>query len=58
LSNRKWKTKFFFVSGFWVGNPVKVGRDPFPPYTGEMGRLHPKGTLLFITSLVYSIILI
>ena len=29
--------EFFFVSGFWAGNPIKVGRDPFPPYTGEMG---------------------
>ena len=50
--------KFFFVSGFWAGNPIKVGRDPFPPYTGEMGNLCPEGMLLFIacfTSFVVSI---
>ena len=33
-SDRKWKTEYIFVSGFWAGNPVDVGRDPFPPYTG------------------------
>ena len=26
-SDRNWKTEFFFVSGFWAGNPVDVGRD-------------------------------
>ena len=30
-SNRNWKTEFFFVSGFWAGNPVDVGRDTFAP---------------------------
>ena len=39
--------KFFFVSRFWAGNLVKVGRDPFPPYIGEMGDLHPEGMILF-----------
>ena len=34
--------RVFFVSGFWAKNPVEVGRDPFPPYTSEMGHLHPK----------------
>ena len=37
--------KFFFVSRFWVGNPVEVGRDPFPPYTGEIGHLCLEGIL-------------
>ncbi|XP_030963459.1 uncharacterized protein LOC115984578 [Quercus lobata] len=41
-SDRKWKTEFIFVSGFWAGNPVDVGRDPFPPYTGELGNLRPE----------------
>ena len=41
--DRRWKTKFFFVFGFWVGNPVEVGKDPFPSYTGEMGNLCLEG---------------
>ena len=45
-SDRKWKTKFFFVYGFWAGNPIEVGRDPFAPYTRELGNLHPKGMFL------------
>lgn len=49
-SDRRWKTDFFFVSGFWAGNPVEVGRDPFPPYTGEMGHLRPEGILFFFCS--------
>ncbi|XP_050249263.1 uncharacterized protein LOC126696599 [Quercus robur] len=40
--DRKWKTKFIFLSGFWAGNPVDVGRDPFPPYTGDLGNLRPE----------------
>ena len=27
--DRNWKTEFFFVSGFWAGHPVEVGRNPF-----------------------------
>ena len=46
-SDRRFKTKFFFVSRFWAGNLVEVGRDPFPPYIGEMGDLHPEGMILF-----------
>ncbi|XP_050242519.1 uncharacterized protein LOC126691531 [Quercus robur] len=41
-SDRKWKTEFIFISGFWAGNPVDVGRDPFPPYTGDLGNLRPE----------------
>ena len=60
-SNRRWKTEFSFVSRFWEKNPVEVGRDPLPPYTGKMGHLRPKGmlfpTLCFIslyhTCLIY-----
>ena len=47
--DRKWKTEFFFVSRFWVGNLVKVGRDPFLPYTSEMGNLPPGGMSIFTT---------
>ena len=51
-SYRNWKTEFFFVSGFLAGHPIEVDRDPFPPYTGELGNLRPEGmfvpTLLFI----------
>ena len=45
-SDRNWKTKFFFVSGFWAGHPTEVNRDPFPPYTGELGNLHLEGMLV------------
>ncbi|KAL4609963.1 hypothetical protein ACB092_08G017800 [Castanea dentata] len=38
-SNKNWKIEFFFVSGFWAGRPIEVGRDTFPPYTGELGNL-------------------
>ena len=34
-SDRNWKTEFIFVFGFWVGNPVDVGRDPFAPFFGD-----------------------
>ena len=44
-SDRNWKTEFFFVSGFWAGHPVEVGRDSFAPYTGEIGNLRPEGML-------------
>ena len=52
LSDRRWKTEFFFVSGFWARNPVEVGKDPFLPYTGEMGRLRPESTLLLVLLLL------
>ena len=42
--------KFFFVSGFWAGNLVEVGKDPFPPYTDKIGKLHPKGMLPFYST--------
>ena len=45
-SDRSWKTEFIFVSSFWVGNPVDVGRDPFAPYSGDLGNLRPEGTSL------------
>ena len=49
-SDRNWKTKFFFVSSFWAGRPLEVSQDPFPPYTGELGNLHPKGMLMVVVS--------
>ena len=54
-SDRRLKTEFFFISRFWARNPVEVGRDPFPPYTDEMGHLRPEGMSFFtacITSFV------
>ena len=55
-SDRNWKTEFFFVSSFWAGHPVEVGRDPFAPYTRELGNLRPKGTLMVVILLfvIYS----
>ena len=47
-SDRKWKTKFFFVSGSWAGNPSDVGRDTFGPYTRDLGNFRPKGKCLFV----------
>ena len=46
-SDRRWKTEFFFILGFWARNLIKVGRDPFPPYTGEMSNIYSEGMLLF-----------
>ncbi|KAK9995437.1 hypothetical protein SO802_020123 [Lithocarpus litseifolius] len=45
-SDRNWKIEFFFVSGFWVGNPIEVGRDTFTPYTRELVNLHHEGTII------------
>ena len=52
-SDRNWKSKFIFVSGFWAGNLVDVGRDPFAPYSGDLGNLRPEGMSLpfFLLSL-------
>lgn len=56
--DRRWKTMFFFISGYWAGNPIKVGMDLFPPNIGEMGHLCSKGMLPFLADLTYSIILV
>ena len=40
-SDRNWKTEFFFVSGFWSGHPVEVGRDPFALYTSHLLTICP-----------------
>ena len=45
-SDRKWKMEFFFVSGFWAGNPSDVGRDTFGRYTGDLENLRPEGKSL------------
>ena len=52
-SNRNWKTEFFFVLGFWAGHPIEVDRDPFPPYTRELGNLRPEGML--VPTLLFSL---
>ena len=54
-SDRRWKTEYIFVSGFWAGNPVDVGKDPFPPYTGDLGNLRPEGMSLPLVYLSPSI---
>ena len=46
--NRLWKIEFFFISRFWASDPIEVGRDAFPPYTGAMGHLHSKSMLFLI----------
>ena len=35
--------EFFFVSGFWAGHPIEVGRDPFASYTRELGNPRLEG---------------
>ena len=52
-SDRNWKTVFFFIFGFWAGNPVEVGRDTFAPYTGEVGNLCPKVYLFIFLIYIY-----
>ena len=54
-SDRKWKTEFIFVFGFWAGNPMDIGRDPFPPYTGDLGNVCPEGTSLPLIYLYISL---
>ena len=51
-SDRNWKTEFFFVSGFWAGHPIEVDRDPFPPYTRELGNFRPEG--MFVPTLLFN----
>ena len=46
--NRLWKIEFFFISRFWASDPIEVGRDAFPLYTGAMGHLHSKSMLFLI----------
>ena len=47
--------EYIFFSGFWVGNPVEVGRNPFPPYTGDLGNLRLEGASLPFVYLSLSI---
>ena len=56
-SNRNWKTKFFFVSGFWARCPIEVDKDPFPPYTGELGNLRLEGMLILTLSFIFFILI-
>lgn len=47
-SDRLWNTKFFFIPGFWAGNPIEVERSAFPPCIGAMSRLRSEGMLSLI----------
>ena len=53
ISDRNWNTEFFFISSFWVGNPVEVGKDPFAPYTRDLRNLRPEG--IFLSYSIFSI---
>ena len=57
-SNRNWKREFIFVSGFWAKNPMDVGKDPFAPYSGDLGNLHLEGTSLPFFIFLFSFYLI
>ena len=56
-SDRRWKMEYIFVFGFWAGNPVDVGRDPFPPYTRDLGTfvLKVRPFPLFIFLLLFDL---
>ena len=54
-SDRKWKTEFCFISDFWPGHLVKVGRDPFVPYTGELGNLCLEGMFVLFCFFLFNI---
>ena len=56
-SNRNWKTEFIFISAFWARSPVDVGRDPFTPYSGDLGNLRPEGTPLPFFFFLFSLFL-
>ena len=56
--DRLWKREFFFIFGLWVGNPIEVGKDTFPPYVGAMGRLRSEGMLLTLARPSYFIIFV
>ena len=58
LFDRNWKKEFFFVFGFWVGNPMDVGRDTFGRCTGDLGNLRPKGKSLPLFFILFSFIYI
>ena len=57
-SDRNLKIEFISVSGFWVGNLVDVGRDPFAPYSGDLGNLRPEDTSLPFFIFLFSFYLI
>ena len=57
-SDRKWKTEFFFVFGFWAGNPMDVGRDTFGCYAGDLGNLCPKGKSLSFPPFAFYLLLL
>ena len=50
--------EFFFVSGFWAGHPIKVGRDPFAPYIRELGNLCPEGLFIIIIFIILFLFII
>ena len=52
-SDRNWKTKFFFISGFWAGHLVEVGRDLFVPYIGELRNLRLEGMFVCLFFLFF-----
>ena len=57
-SDRNLKIEFISVSGFWVGNLVDIGRDPFAPYSGDLGNLRPEDTSLPFFIFLFSFYLI
>ena len=58
ISDRNWKMEFFFVSGFWARHPIKVGRDPFAPYIGELGNLCPEDMFIIIIIIILFLFII
>ena len=55
-SNRNQKKEFFFVSSFWAGNLVDVGRDTFGRCTKDLENLRPQGKSLPLFSSFLSLL--
>ena len=47
---------FSFIYGFWIGNPIEVGRDAFPSLDDVWGHPHPAGLHFFFSCICIHII--
>ena len=56
LFDRKWKSEFFFMYGFWIGDPIEVGRNTFPLLDCVRDRPRPEGMHFFFLCICMHII--
>lgn len=52
----EWKSEFFFIYGFWIGDPIEVGRDAFPSLDDVWGHPYPTGMHFFFSCICIHII--